>query len=91
MPPTHAANRHQALLKDESLRLLAAPIGALVRVTGFKGAGLSLRLSRLGLHPGDQLKILRRGPLGGPLLISVGDRELALGHDVARKIEVEAV
>ena len=39
---------------------------------------------------GDCIRLLRAAPLGGPLLVEVNGREIALGRGVAEKILVEA-
>jgi len=72
-------------------RLLQISPGTLVRVIDFEG-GKSLRgkLSQHGIHPGDCLRLLRKAPLGGPLLVECNEREIALGRGVAEKILVEA-
>lgn len=64
--------------------------GAWVRVVDFDG-GVNLRskLTQYGIHPGDQLHLLRIAPLGGPLLVECNQREIALGRGVASKIIVE--
>ncbi|NJC96734.1 MAG: ferrous iron transport protein A [Anaerolineae bacterium] len=50
---------------------------------------LRAKLKTHGLHIGDDLRILRVAPLGGPLLVEVNGREIALGRAVAEKIFVE--
>jgi ferrous iron transport protein A len=50
---------------------------------------LRAKLKTYGLHVGDCLHVLRLAPLGGPLLVEVNGRELALGRTVAEKIFVE--
>ena len=69
--------------------LQVSPV-ACVRVVSFDG-GSSLRskLIQYGIHPGDQLCLLRIAPLGGPLLVECNGREIALGRGVAAKIIVE--
>ena len=42
-----------------------------------------------GIYPGDQLRLLRKAPLGGPLLVECNEREIALGRGIADKIIVE--
>lgn len=71
------------------MRLSDAGIGAVVRVVDFRGRAVRERLRRMGLYPGDDVKVLRRAPLGGPVLISASGRELALGAGVAAKVIVE--
>ena len=72
------------------MRLVDAQIGEVVRVVGFRGRKLDARLLQVGLYPGDRMRVLRLAPLGGPLLVDVGGREMALGRGVARRILVEA-
>lgn len=45
----------------------------------------------LGMKPGAQLRITSRSPFNGPLMVSVDDREHALGDEVCRKIWVTPV
>ncbi|HEY5902397.1 MAG TPA: FeoA family protein [Anaerolineales bacterium] len=71
------------------MRLLDVEIGHKVRVVGFEGSGLNSRLLRVGVYPGDEMTVMRRAPIGGPLLVSVGGREMALGRRVAARIRVE--
>jgi len=51
---------------------------------------LRSRLLQYGLHVGDTVRVLRSAPLGGPFLIEVNGREIALGRALAEKILVEA-
>jgi len=45
-------------------------------------------LAHLGLVPGASVRVLDRAPLNGPLLISVGDANYALGPEVADRVMV---
>ena len=71
-------------------RLLQIHPGTSVRVIDFDG-GVNLRskLIQFGIYPGDTLRLLRKAPLGGPLLVECNEREIALGRGVADKIIVE--
>jgi Fe2+ transport system protein FeoA len=51
--------------------------------------GLQEKLRQLGLLPGDTACILRQAPFGGPVLIEVGGREIALGRQIAFNILVK--
>jgi ferrous iron transport protein A len=63
-----------------------------LRITSFIDEfGLEMRLRQLGLVPGDQLRVLRQAPLGGPLLVEINGRAIALGRRVACRVEVEEV
>jgi ferrous iron transport protein A len=64
--------------------------GKWVRVTRFMGGGgLTIKLHCLGIMPGDIARVIRMAPFGGPVLIEIGGREIALGRGIAKKIEVE--
>lgn len=71
-------------------RLLQIHPGTSVRVIDFAG-GVNLRskLTQFGIYPGDTLRLLRKAPMGGPLLVECNEREIALGRGVADKIIVE--
>jgi len=70
--------------------LLQISPGFSVRVIDFDGgANLRSKLTQYGIHPGDCLRLIRKAPLGGPLLVECNEREIALGRGVADKIIVE--
>jgi Fe2+ transport system protein FeoA len=75
--------------KNDVLSLLDVPVGKTVLVLSVDDS-LKAKLLHYGLHIGDSLQVLRIAPLGGPVLISVNEREIALGRAVAEKIFVEA-
>jgi ferrous iron transport protein A len=72
------------------MKLVDVPLGARVRLSDIHGRGLRAKLIQYGLHTGDCIRLLRVAPLGGPLLVEVNGREIALGRRVAEKILVEA-
>jgi len=43
------------------------------------------------LYPGDRVRVLRAAPLGGPLLVEVNGREIAIGRGVAENIFIKDV
>jgi Fe2+ transport system protein FeoA len=45
----------------------------------------------LSLMPGDRVRVTKRAPLRGPLLVEAHGRSVALGRGVAAKVEVEQV
>jgi len=77
-------------INDLMKTLLQISPGNSVRVIDFDG-GIHLRskLTQYGIYPGDCLRLLRKAPLGGPLLVECNEREIALGRGVADKIIVE--
>lgn len=54
----------------------------------FGGFGLVRRLAEMGLTPGVEVKLLRKGPFRGPLEVEVRGVALALGYGVASKVFV---
>jgi len=71
-------------------RLLDIPVGGRARLLEIQGKGLRAKLMQYGLHQGDCIRVLRAAPIGGPLLVEINGREIALGRGVAGKILVEA-
>ena len=74
--------------KNDVKSILEVPVGKTVGLVSVDDS-LKAKLLQYGLHIGDSLQVLRVAPLGGPVLISVNDREVALGRAVAKKIYVE--
>jgi ferrous iron transport protein A len=70
------------------ITLLNVPNGKRAQLVSI-GERLSSKLMQYGLHSGDFVRVLRIAPLGGPLLVEVNGREIALGRAVAEKIFVE--
>jgi Fe2+ transport system protein FeoA len=63
--------------------------GVIVKALG--GFGLVRRLADMGLTPGVEVKLLRKGSFGGPVEIEVRGVALALGHGVASRVLVKPV
>ena len=70
------------------INLLNVPNGQRVRLVSISGR-LQSKLLQYSLHIGDFVRVLRSAPLGGPLLVEVNGREIALGRIIAEKIFVE--
>ncbi|ERM92592.1 MAG: Protein, probably involved in Fe2+ transport [Caldanaerobacter subterraneus] len=47
------------------------------------------RLSDMGLVPGTRVKLVRRGPLRGPVELEVRNSHLVIGYGLASKIYVK--
>jgi len=54
----------------------------------FGGFGLVRRLAEMGLTPGVEVKLLRKGPFRGPMQVEVRGVALALGYGIASKVFV---
>ena len=73
-----------------TVRLVECNRGDHVRIVRIDaGRGATLRLMNLGLGVGRTAEVIRCSPLRGPLLLSHGDAEVALGYHLAEKILVE--
>ena len=73
---------------NDVITLLNVPYGRRARLVSI-GGRLRSRLMQYGLYVGDFVCVLRSAPLGGPLLVEVNGREIALGRLIAEKIFVE--
>lgn len=74
------------------MRLSDIESGKWIRVVSIEGGvGLAQKLHQLGLAPGDKARVSRHAPFGGPILIEINQRSIALGKGVAYKIHVEAL
>ncbi len=69
------------------MRLLDLPLNVQARLLSFEA--VRAKLKQYGLYVGDEIRVVRVAPLGGPLLVEVNGREIALGRAVAEKILVE--
>ena len=54
-----------------------------------KSDGTGHRLCELGLTPGTHIRMLRRAPFGGPVLIKVRGYRLAVRHGYAASVLVK--
>ena len=72
------------------MHLLESPIGKKVRIIDFTGGRrVSYKLRQLGLAPGREVKVLRYAPLGGPVMIDLEGRSIAIGRGIAARVQVE--
>ena len=70
------------------MKLLQAPLNTQVKFFSVDHPSLMTKLNQYGLYQGDSLRVVRAAPLGGPLLVQVNGREIALGREIADKIIV---
>lgn len=64
--------------------------GNQVRIISYEGGeGVERKLRQLGLNPGEVVYVRRQAPFGGPILVEVNGRTIAVGHGIAAKITVE--
>jgi ferrous iron transport protein A len=74
------------------MKLLDAPKNIPIRLVGYMGGkGVETKLRHLGLTPGREIKVLKLAPIGGPIMVDVEGRSVALGRGIAAKIQVEEI
>lgn len=74
------------------MKLLDAPKNKSVRIVSYKGGvGVDFKLRQLGLSPGKEVRVLRYAPMGGPIMVDVEGRSIALGRGIAARVQVEVI
>ena len=75
---------------NNDMKLSDIPIGTHAKFSSLENVmSLRVKLNQYGLYQGDLMCVVRIAPLGGPILIEVNGREIALGREIAEKILVE--
>jgi ferrous iron transport protein A len=68
------------------------PIGTAAEIISIKGnRSVWQRLHEVGLHIGDRVRVIRRAPFDGPLLVDCNGHEIALGRSIAANIFVQGL
>ncbi len=81
---------HTLSFINGDVKLSEIPVGTLAVFSSLEdNQSLRTKLNQYGLYQGDLVYVVRVAPLGGPVLIKVNDREIALGRKIAEKINVE--
>ena len=73
------------------MNIAQSEIGQKLKVLTIEGRGAERRLFEMGIMPGAELQLIARHPFQGPLVIKVGNADIALGRSVANKVMVEVV
>jgi len=73
------------------MNIAQSEIGQNLKVLKIEGRGAERRLFEMGIMPGAELQLIARHPFQGPLVIKVGNADIALGRSVANKVMVEVV
>ena len=74
---------------NENMSLAYAPTGRpLESVSVLGGRGIRARLADMGLGIGSEVRLISVGRGGGPVLVTIGESRLAIGHGMAGKIMV---
>jgi ferrous iron transport protein A len=74
------------------LSLDQVTVGQRARVDAVRGDdALVQRLLEMGLLEGEEVQVLGRAPLGGPLEILLGDYRLSLRRNEAARVDVRLI
>ena len=78
--------------KPSLLTLDQARANSTLKITSISGGwGVRQNLNEVGLHVGDSIRILRKAPFGGPLMVVNHGTKVALGRQLAEMIKVEVI
>jgi Fe2+ transport system protein FeoA len=59
------------------------------RITG--GWGVRRFFNQMGIHAGDEVRVLSRAPFGGPLVIESRKSRVAISKQLAERVRVEVI
>ncbi|NLP12584.1 ferrous iron transport protein A [bacterium] len=67
-------------------------VGQAATIVAFSGGwGIRQRLQQVGLHVGDMVRLKRSAVMGGPLLLSINEADIALSRCLAAHIFVRVM
>lgn len=70
--------------------LFDLPYGSIGTITAINGGiGIIQKLDRLGIHVGKEITKVSRQWMKGPVIIRLGNTEIAIGYRMAHRIMVE--
>ncbi len=76
----------------KTMTLNQLEIGQSGRVTHVNGTGaIRRRLLDLGIHTGEEIRLVRRAPLKDPIEISLGNGHISIRRSEAELIELELI
>uniref|UniRef100_A0A7C3NCF5 Ferrous iron transport protein A n=1 Tax=Candidatus Methanomethylicus mesodigestus TaxID=1867258 RepID=A0A7C3NCF5_9CREN len=61
--------------------------GEIILMVG--GRGMTRRLCEMGLTPGAKVRMVKKAPVGGPIILEVRSTEIAIGRGLASKMLVK--
>ncbi len=70
------------------MSLTMVPPGKKIKIVSFAGGrGMQQRLISMGLGPGSEIEVIRRGA-PGPFIVAIKETRLAIGAGMAQRIMV---
>jgi ferrous iron transport protein A len=74
------------------LNLYQAGTSTALKVLLIQGGWETRRcFNEMGIHSGDQVRVLRKAPFGGPLVIENQGTQVAIGKQLAEKVQVKVL
>ncbi len=70
-------------------RLANLAIGTKGKIRSISDSDLEQKLLEMGCTPGEQIKVVRRAPFGGPVAILVSSYVLSVRKEDALKIDIK--
>jgi ferrous iron transport protein A len=81
---------HRITDLTSSLNLYEADDSADLRILLITGGWQVRRsFSQMGIQTGDHIRVLRRAPFGGPVMVDNQGSQVAIGKELAEKVQVE--
>ncbi len=80
------------MMREEKIRptLNQLHVGQTATIVAFSGGwGLRQRLQQVGLHVGDLVRLKRNAVMGGPLLLTIHEADIALSRGMAAHIFIQ--
>lgn len=77
---------------DPPLTLYQADRRSALRIRLISGDwGIRRFLNQMGIHAGDEVRVLSRAPFGGPLVIESRRSRVAISKQLAERVRVEVI
>ena len=74
---------------NQTIPLMMLPPGKEGRVVEVRGGqGMRQRLSSMGIHPGQNISLIR-GQSGGPVIVKVQESRVGIGRGMAHRVMVK--
>ena len=71
------------------LKLSSAKVGKYLVLRNFNGINVKKRLNAVGLLPGTEITVKQECKSRGPIICEIKGANIALGHGLAKRVELE--
>jgi len=77
-------------MMKKPMSLFAARAGQALKIVSMPKGNIGAQFIRIGIHEGEKVRCLERLP-GGTIILQKHRQQIAIGHQLARQIEVVIV